>query len=178
MLVSGDSWMPVESDTRRVLPCASYTERLCVYAGSHRRLMRFRSTPTPAACICCTPFTHPAAPRGAAMHIQLYVSICMYVRILTLFTQPPHEGQPSRSARAASAPAPPFQSGGGDWSRFYMGAHASAALTHSYSLTYSHPVSACVCGTHALLLTHLQSLSECTHLRHSRTPTHSLTVTQ
>jgi hypothetical protein len=39
----------------------------------------------------------------------------------SLFTQPPHEGQPSRSARAASASAPPFQSGGGDWSRIYMG---------------------------------------------------------
>ncbi len=39
----------------------------------------------------------------------------------SLFTQPPHEGRPSRSAHAASASAPPFQSGGGDWSRFYMG---------------------------------------------------------
>jgi hypothetical protein len=37
----------------------------------------------------------------------------------TLLTQPPHEGQPSRSANAASASAPPFQSG--DWSKFYMG---------------------------------------------------------
>jgi hypothetical protein len=31
----------------------------------------------------------------------------------SLFTQPPHEGQPSRSAHATSASAPPFQSGGG-----------------------------------------------------------------
>jgi hypothetical protein len=32
---------------------------------------------------------------------------------LSLFTQPPHEGQPNRSAHAASASAPPFHQGVG-----------------------------------------------------------------
>jgi hypothetical protein len=37
------------------------------------------------------------------------------------FSLPPYEGQPSRSANASSASPPPFHSGGGDWSKFYMG---------------------------------------------------------
>jgi hypothetical protein len=62
--------------------------------------------------------TLPPAPSLSVFLTSIMIGVHNYN---SLFTQPPHEGQPSRSAHAASASAPPFQSGGGDWSRIYMG---------------------------------------------------------
>jgi hypothetical protein len=67
------------------------------------------------------PVTRTRSDHGATPMVKKLSQRVSPLSIYSLFTQPPHEGQPSRSANAASASAPPFQSGGGDWSSFYMG---------------------------------------------------------